>query len=575
MANANKANITKRSALNRALSVAEGDQNFTELVNIIEDYNLLQSSAEGEGASLINTESDNSVQDELDGRTRYIPSIAALRASSGLSGNIFVQGYYGEGTDGGGNFYLDESDTTTADDDGLTIVSADGGRWKRIIEGPLYVTYFGAVGDGVADDTAALLAAKEGAITSGLQVINLGGGDKTYLFSSPIYLFGGLEGITGDGVIGTGFASLPVLKYAGPDNSYAISTTSTPENRTAGEGNPHAFLNGFGIISTTGLNSGINAHLMRQSNLSNLHIQGMKVGLRTGMTWVNTYSDIRIDLCETGWLHDYGDLNASYMHNVQILDNDRGWVFSEDANIRDVEFTGNIEKNSLVGLDFGPEGSHNFKIKAYWEHNGDHIRVSMKSTNPLPCSLNVSDCYFFMQSTATNNSWVHVRNISEKFILTADRVELIGQPASGLIFWDVALSSSANFVVRMEFPVLEYGASFPTTMEPWKRYCYGKELTKTNVPVVGSLFSGTLEHWRTRDGVGRLKGTVGSTYTSGTRQLVDQTNVYPNWMSPTTEVRKLAATATDTVLTFRIEPQGSTYVTIPSNVNEIYVDFRE
>lgn len=40
MANANKNNVTKRGSLNRPLTVSEGDQNFDELINVIEDLDL-------------------------------------------------------------------------------------------------------------------------------------------------------------------------------------------------------------------------------------------------------------------------------------------------------------------------------------------------------------------------------------------------------------------------------------------------------------------------------------------------------------------------------------------------------
>ncbi len=36
---------------------------------------------------------------------------------------------------GGGNFYADYADTTTADDDGTVIVTGGGKRWKRILNG--------------------------------------------------------------------------------------------------------------------------------------------------------------------------------------------------------------------------------------------------------------------------------------------------------------------------------------------------------------------------------------------------------------------------------------------------------
>jgi hypothetical protein len=91
---------------------------------------------------------------------RVVDSIAALRAlSSGTFSRVLVTGYYAVGDRGGGEYYLDPTDTTSADNGGTIIVATDGARWKLIHRGVVYVEQFGAKGDGTTDDSTAILAA--------------------------------------------------------------------------------------------------------------------------------------------------------------------------------------------------------------------------------------------------------------------------------------------------------------------------------------------------------------------------------------------------------------------------------
>lgn len=66
---------------------------------------------------------------------------------------IFIKGYYTGTTVGGGYFIADFTDNSTADNGGTVIVTAGGKRWKRIYT-EITPFEFGAVGDGVIDDTA-------------------------------------------------------------------------------------------------------------------------------------------------------------------------------------------------------------------------------------------------------------------------------------------------------------------------------------------------------------------------------------------------------------------------------------
>jgi hypothetical protein len=67
---------------------------------------------------------------------------------------VRVHGYHRAGDGGGGLFYVDNADSTSADNGGTSIVAKDGSRWKRVHSGEVSPEHFGAIGDGDTDDTA-------------------------------------------------------------------------------------------------------------------------------------------------------------------------------------------------------------------------------------------------------------------------------------------------------------------------------------------------------------------------------------------------------------------------------------
>lgn len=85
-----------------------------------------------------------------------VPTIAALRAYSYTSVAdkfpVNVGGYYATGDGGGGQFYVDKADTTTADDGINVIVAADGTRIKRLDQSVKKIT-FGVPGTGISLDS--------------------------------------------------------------------------------------------------------------------------------------------------------------------------------------------------------------------------------------------------------------------------------------------------------------------------------------------------------------------------------------------------------------------------------------
>jgi|GEM_PF-3019256 len=113
-------------------------------------------------------------------------SVASLRTRPGLTGTrVEMTGYYGPGDGGGGLFYWDAT-STAADDGAMTIKVAgtDTGRYRRIASS-INVKMFGAKGDGIADDSAAIQAAVNYARS--IAVANGGNTRTQVFFPSGIY----------------------------------------------------------------------------------------------------------------------------------------------------------------------------------------------------------------------------------------------------------------------------------------------------------------------------------------------------------------------------------------------------
>ncbi|MCW3657536.1 hypothetical protein K6L27_05060 [Burkholderia cenocepacia] len=119
------------------------------------------------------------------GMNRVVDSIQALRLLPRvLYTRAFVTGYYQPHDGGGGGYQIDPTDLTSQDNGGTIIVAADGARWKLQLTAPISVMQFGAKGDGVTDDAAAINATIAWLAT-------LGGGEahfpnRTFLIKSTI-----------------------------------------------------------------------------------------------------------------------------------------------------------------------------------------------------------------------------------------------------------------------------------------------------------------------------------------------------------------------------------------------------
>lgn len=124
--------------------------------------------------------------------------------TTATSTNVVVRRGYATLADGGGGVFVWTTDTSTpqsVDPRGGTLVVPRGlprtGCWKRIYSGPLNVRWFGAVGNGAVDDSAAIQAAIDASLPTGQVYFPTGSylvtntlritQDRTHLFGDGLY----------------------------------------------------------------------------------------------------------------------------------------------------------------------------------------------------------------------------------------------------------------------------------------------------------------------------------------------------------------------------------------------------
>lgn len=150
----------------------------------------LASNTLGQGSDLIaHTGTSDTVTQALDKRTIYVGSVAELEALSLDAGaNVYLtqEGRAGE--------FVVKAGTPPSDPQkGIYIVLANGNYAERVEKERLYVTWFGAVGDGSTDDTASINGAI--ALAGFYGTIIFPGGQKSFLITSELIQLEGQQWI--------------------------------------------------------------------------------------------------------------------------------------------------------------------------------------------------------------------------------------------------------------------------------------------------------------------------------------------------------------------------------------------
>lgn len=288
------------------------------------------------------------------GASQVVNSIAALRSllKTSASKSAFVTGYYAAGDGGGGSYWYDASDTTTADNSGTVIVATDGGRWKLASLYTISTLQFGAKGDGLADDTAAIQAAIDSLPVGG--VVH-GAGKKFTVKSLKLK-----SHMT--------FMNMNLVTKAGAEN---LVSPITIDGRTEPKNNIRV------------LNVVVDGNRANQTDIT----ASAEDGGRHGFRLIGKMSEILIGECQA---HNCGTDGIEIFSDTSVGPTDSTFVFS---NITLRNFIGNgnrrhgmsadsIANSVLIGCEFNSNGL-DLNTTDAGTHGNRGARVSMSLANPL------------------------------------------------------------------------------------------------------------------------------------------------------------------------------------------------
>ena len=222
----------------------------------------------------------------------YVATIAALRAltSATTATTASVSGYAAPADGGGGIFVVNANDTASADNGGTIIVDAAGRRWYRIYSGALNVKYFGAKGNGVTDDTAAIQA-----------TINAGGANCQIYLPAGTYLNNSASGsitISNSGVsisgAGQGVTTIQATGSSPAAIFAALSSTDKSDITISDM-----------TLDINGVNSGIQVQYVsrftvRRCRIINNQYWGINIGVTLGTSTTVANSEVTIEDCWFG-----------------------------------------------------------------------------------------------------------------------------------------------------------------------------------------------------------------------------------------------------------------------------------
>ena len=221
-----------------------------------------------------------------------VDTIAALKALTVTYNSVLVLGYYAPGDGGGGIFRWNGADVT-ADNGGTVIIPNSGGtgRWNRIYDSGISVKWFGAKGDSVTNDSAAINSAISSMIS----------------LSKPLYWPKGTYIYTGSWSIDVAFdmfgdGDQSVVKWTNTSgNAVVIGTASTVQ---------FASIKRMRLLGPSAVNTNAPAHTLngivsgasgfQHCVMDNVVIAQFWAGLSGGLCFSNIFTHVDFSLCYKG-----------------------------------------------------------------------------------------------------------------------------------------------------------------------------------------------------------------------------------------------------------------------------------
>jgi hypothetical protein len=292
-------------------------------------------------------------------------NISALRANTAapVPTTVYVQGYYGPG-DGGQGFF-EAVPSALADNGGTVLIDGAGTRWFRDIQGDPYdPRWFGALGNGVHDDTNAIAACITAAETAS---------NMSMLFTSGTYAFSSELTVT-----------KPILVMgSGMGATILLLTNLTANGLTFTLGG----VNGGGLRDLT-LRSNAPAFNARGSTGNGLSVNSCNQGFAVQNV---TISNFDVSCVMNGCFSEYFD-NVIFNYfggkglfippNVSVVQNDGRYFSLKIDNIGN-----NWGDTASIGIFIGESGGHFFT-------NIDVINTGYGLVIQPPATLSVSFCKF-------------------------------------------------------------------------------------------------------------------------------------------------------------------------------------
>ncbi|MNC14759.1 hypothetical protein D3C75_625470 [compost metagenome] len=335
------------------------------------------------------------------GAAQTVTSIAALRLllKTSISTYASVLGYYAVGDGGGGRYWLDTSDNTSADDGCVTIVASDGGRWKLVVTQPIDLRQWGCKGDGVTDDTTRYMAAvnygKPFHIPSGNFMVAPVGPDAVYPGGVEPKRTSGAVLVSNQNITGEGASS--ILTWNGPGIPQAFFMVRDAKDVTISD---VQFVGGYSALIVDPLTNGS----VENVGLQNCILDGQLIGLLGGRQYA---------LDPTG---------SKYCVNVWA----RGCKF-KNTTYHAVLHT-NSYASKTIGNDFRNIG--NFCV--------DHSQ----GTHGAICANNTGDSVFYFTKVESSN----VAGGTDAFLIS-QQVSIYGNNITNITQYAVFLNSYTDKIL--------------------------------------------------------------------------------------------------------------------------------
>lgn len=407
------------------------------------------------------------------GKLEFIDSIHDFRNASFVSTteNVYLSGYYGTGTPGGGMFYKD-TESSEADNGGTVIVDGDGIRWKRanITDGVYYASWFGISTD--IDDNSPLIQNALEAIPS-YSVLVFGPG--TYECKQPIiYPDVSVSSIyvkhigLGSSVKRSGYTNSigTKLKYTGPNPE-----TLTPFFDFRGSTGDKRYLHTISDIIFEGPGKDSNIvglwfYICVNSVFERVACNDFKNGIQIDNYFYYAYfNDVACARCDYGF-KSYGTGNHAVFNYCTFSVNNVGFAYGLNSgggsgiSLNDCYFEGN--ETAIQALIH-----QSIRItRCYFEHNIKYnidIECSREQSQPI-IYLNNSYFCFWDSNMPSPRAIIRIMSTSNTVTSCVLSENVLHKGSNGYIDYFIYATGEGNIIIKAENNV--FGSSSDRTLSP-------------------------------------------------------------------------------------------------------------